>query len=309
MPSPTLSQFFAFTQQRLKCNLNSVFTQAFDLNETDQNTHSLPHAMLYSLLNGGKRVRPMLVFGAAMAVKKQSFCDYKVSHAEDNFANAIEMMHAYSLIHDDLPSMDDDDLRRGQPTCHIQFNEATAILAGDALQTLAFEQALKPCNIPYKSQLDALRCLARASGMEGMVLGQAIDLSSVNKALSLNQLEHMHSLKTGALIETAVTLGALANNASGDQMQALTSYAKHIGLAFQVQDDILDVTSETTVMGKTQGADKELNKPTYVSLLGLNGAQQKAQELRELAHDALQSFTQEAHMLRELADYIVKRNV
>lgn len=302
-----LKDFLQFTQKRLHNNLQQLFVEAQNESPSE---NTLLQAMLYSVLNGGKRVRPMLVYGASIAVKGEAIKhneDYIASEAEDCFANAIELMHGYSLVHDDLPAMDDDDLRRGQATCHIKFDEATAILAGDALQTLAFEQALKRCGLPYKAQLEALRYLAKASGMHGMVMGQAIDLASVNTRVDLEHLEYMHQLKTGALIETSVRLGAIAAEANGTQMQALSAYAAAIGLAFQVQDDILDVIGDTSVLGKAQGADISLNKPTYVSLLGLEGAKAKAQELKNQAFITLESFGEEAQLLRELASYIVER--
>lgn len=267
-----------------------------------QHNHSrLAEAMEYGLLMGGKRIRPLLVYASAFAVSH-------VTEATDTLACSIEAVHAYSLIHDDLPAMDNDDLRRGQPTCHIAFDEATAILAGDALQTMAFELASSITSLPAESTLQALRILSKASGAMGMVLGQAIDLQCVDKQVALQELEDMHNHKTGALIEAAVALGAMSARAEPNQTQALQGYAQSIGLAFQVQDDILDVISDTETLGKTQGADAELNKPTYVSLLGLEGAQIKAQELIHTAHDALSEFDERAQTLHDLADYIIARN-
>ncbi len=261
----------------------------------------LMQAMQYSLLSGGKRIRPILAYASAMAVAE-------LSSAVDRVGCAVEAIHAYSLIHDDLPAMDDDDLRRGQPTCHIAFDEASAILAGDALQTLAFEQLANAPGISDKTRIELIRELATASGAAGMVAGQAIDLASVNQQPSLQQLQHMHSLKTGALIRASVRMGAIATDAANpQQLQALSRYADAIGLAFQVQDDILDVVADTETLGKQQGADIALNKPTYVSLLGLEQAQQKAQQLHQDALSALAEFDEKADTLRALSAYIIER--
>ncbi|WP_390595076.1 (2E,6E)-farnesyl diphosphate synthase [Simiduia litorea] len=260
----------------------------------------LKAAMHYSLTNGGKRVRPLLVYASAQALKPDQ------EDGLDWVAAAVESIHAYSLVHDDLPAMDDDDLRRGKPTTHIAFDEASAILAGDALQTLAFELlALAPFTAELKVGL--ITQLASASGAKGMVLGQAIDLAAVNQQLDLTQLERMHRHKTGALICASVAMGALAAGATTEQLEALQRYAEAIGLAFQVQDDILDVTSDTQTLGKQQGADSSHNKPTYVSLLGLEGAKAKAQELHRDAHQALARLGSAADTLRQLADYIIER--
>lgn len=261
-------------------------------------------AMQYSVMNGGKRVRPLLVFASCEALGG----DIKQAYGA---ACAVELIHAYSLVHDDLPAMDDDALRRGQPTTHIAFDEAYAILAGDALQSLAFDalcnEALSP--ISCTQRLGMLKILAKASGAAGMVGGQAIDLSSVGKTIDLATLELMHRHKTGALIEASVQLGAIASNQATPQaLQQLTEYAQAIGLAFQVQDDILDVTSDTQTLGKQQGSDHEHAKPTYPALLGLEHAKQYADSLREQAHSALTGFDKRADHLRHLADYIVSRS-
>ncbi len=258
-------------------------------------------AMRYSLFNGGKRVRPTLAYAAALAVNPEINLD-----AIDPVACALECLHSYSLVHDDLPAMDDDDLRRGKPTCHIAFNEATAILAGDGLQTLAFE-ILLGTDLPAEKKVELMQYLVRASGADGMVLGQAIDLAAVDQHLNLGQLETMHRYKTGALIRASVAMGALVGNATREQLNALDTYAAAIGLAFQVQDDILDVTVDTETLGKQQGADIARNKPTYVSLLGLDTAKSKASELHQQAIDALGIFAGSADRLRELADYIIRR--
>jgi len=235
----------------------------------------LREAMLHASLQGGKRVRPVLAYASACAVGG-SLEDADVA------ACTAELVHCYSLVHDDLPAMDDDDLRRGQPTVHIAFDEATAILAGDALQALAFRLLSEADGqrAGAATRLRMINLLAAAAGFEGMVSGQSVDFEAMGRSLSLQQLQIMHSLKTGALIRASVLLGALATEkADAVQLAALERYAECIGLAFQVQDDILDVTADTATLGKTQGADQALNKPTYVSLLGLDAATAKAQDL------------------------------
>ena len=259
-------------------------------------------AMRYSLFNGGKRVRPILAYAAALVIKPE------INLALiDPIAAALECLHSYSLVHDDLPAMDDDDLRRGKPTCHIAFNEASAILAGDGLQTLAFD-LLTQTDLPSQIQIQLVRQLALGSGVDGMVLGQAIDLAAVDHQLTLAQLETMHRHKTGALIRASVAMGATAAGADKAQLAALDTYAAAIGLAFQVQDDILDVTGDTATIGKQQGADIARNKPTYVSLLGLDAAKAKAAELHRQALDALSEFGASATPLRQLASYIIDRS-
>ena len=260
-------------------------------------------AMRYAVLAGGKRIRPLLVFAAGAA-----------SHAGEpqlaRVAVAVELIHTYSLVHDDLPTMDNDVLRRGKPTCHVAFNEATALLAGDALQTLAFQVLADPhAGFSASTQVELLHRLALAAGHSGMAGGQAIDLDNVGKALSLVELERMHMMKTGALIRAAVTLGGMAGDGlSPEQLDALDHYAKRVGLAFQVVDDVLDCVAPTTTLGKTAGKDAADDKPTYVSLMGLSAAQQFAQELRDDANDALSLFGPAADRLRQLADYVVSRS-
>ena len=274
----------------------------------DQSTaDALFAAMQYAALGPGKRLRPALVYAAARALGGEDAINR--SHQA---AAALECVHAYSLVHDDLPAMDDDDLRRGRPTCHIQFDEATAILAGDALQCQAFELLVNSA-LPAELKVKVIGELASASGARGMVAGQAIDLAAVDHTLSLEQLKEMHRLKTGALIVASARIGALIGGANDAQLTAITRYAEAIGLAFQVQDDILDVTADTVVLGKTQGADAARNKPTYVSLLGLDGAQTKASELHREAAEALQEIATSAEhvntkILQQLADYIVMRD-
>jgi geranylgeranyl diphosphate synthase type II len=260
-------------------------------------------AMRYSVMNGGKRVRPLLAYAA---------CEALGAPAEDanGAACAVELIHAYSLVHDDLPAMDDDDLRRGQPTTHKAFDEACAILAGDGLQSLAFSALLDARLSPQADaiRLSMVRTLASAAGPAGMVGGQAIDLGSVGVKLDQQALEFMHRHKTGALIEASVRLGALASaRASQGQLEALQAYAQAVGLAFQVQDDILDVESDTATLGKRQGADIARDKPTYPALLGLEAAKVYAVELRDQALVALEGFGESAEPLRALARYIVER--
>tara|TARA_B110000967_G_scaffold40877_1_gene40825 strand:+ start:539 stop:1474 length:936 start_codon:yes stop_codon:yes gene_type:complete len=273
-------------------------------------------AMRYSVFNGGKRLRPALCFAAADAI---SGC-YAYNANEANKANtvntaniakvaaAVEMVHAYSLIHDDLPAMDDDDLRRGQPTCHIKFDEATAILAGDALQSLAFEQLTQLSDLPAATVVELVAMLARYGGCSGMVTGQAIDLAATGQALNLDQLKTMHNHKTGALIEAAVLMGAMATGAaSQQQLDALKSFAQSIGLAFQIQDDILDVESSTEQLGKQQGSDVANGKSTYTTILGLEQARSQAAELYQHSIASLAIFDERAEPLRQLASFIVKR--
>lgn len=260
-------------------------------------------AMRYSVINGGKRIRPLLVYAACEALGGRN-------EQADGAACAVELIHAYSLVHDDLPAMDDDDLRRGLPTTHIAFDQAAAILAGDGLQALAFEVLADELRNPQAAdtRLRMLSILALAAGPAGMVGGQAIDLGSVGHKLDQTALELMHRHKTGALIEASVSLGALASGqADSAALAALANYARAIGLAFQVQDDILDVESDTATLGKRQGADIARDKPTYPALLGLDAAKAYALELRDQALNALQGFDQRAEPLRALARFIVDR--
>ena len=262
---------------------------------------SLFAAMRYSVFNGGKRLRPALCFAAAEAIASSDANTAKV-------AAALEMIHAYSLIHDDLPAMDDDDLRRGKATCHIQFDEATAILAGDGLQSLAFEQLTELHNIPADQIVKLLSMLASYSGCSGMVAGQAIDLAATGQTLSLEQLKTMHRHKTGALIEAAVLMGAIATGAATEQQLAvLKQFAADIGLAFQIQDDILDVESSTEQLGKQQGSDAANQKSTYSSIMGLEEARAEAATLYQQSVASLDIFAERADPLRQLASFIVNR--
>lgn len=263
----------------------------------------LRDAMQYSLLLGGKRLRPFLVYAVGRMLGA-TLTDL------DGPAAAIECLHSYSLIHDDLPAMDDDDLRRGQPTCHKAFDEATAILAGDALQTLAFEILTQHpfSQVTVTRQLELIRELAQQSGYQGMCGGQAIDLAHTDKTMSLAALEQMHRLKTGALIRCAVHFGWLCSPDHNPQhLQALQQYAAAIGLAFQVQDDILDIESDTVTLGKPQGSDLQANKVTYPALLGLEAAKHKAADLVAEAQQALQTLPYDTTELAALAGYVIAR--
>ncbi len=272
------------------------------LEQTSRENTQLTEAMRYSLLLGGKRVRPMLCLATANALGTSH---QLALHA----ACALEFIHAYSLVHDDLPAMDNDALRRGQPTCHIAFDEATAILTGDALQSSAFHLlTLSEFKQPDSIKLALVRELASASGALGMVLGQAIDLSAVGNALSIEDLEQMHQHKTGKLIEASVIMGALCASADRASVQALRHYAQALGLAFQVQDDILDVTGDTATIGKSAGADIALNKPTYVSLLGLDGARAKLEHLYQTCINSLDELHEgNTAELKAIARYVVER--
>jgi farnesyl diphosphate synthase len=289
------NDWMAQTQQRVERALASHLPGAESM------PARLHEAMRYATLGGGKRVRPLLVF-AAGELTGAAAKDLDIA------ACAVEMIHAYSLVHDDLPCMDDDVLRRGRPTCHIEFDEPTALLVGDSLQTLAFELlASQPVSVPAR-QLEMIAILARASGSRGMAGGQAIDLAAVGKALDQPELELMHALKTGALIRAAVLLGALSGEAlAAEERQSLDRFAKRAGLLFQVVDDILDCTASTATLGKTAGKDEAADKPTYVSLLGLEDARSYADDLRHEALGALTIFGERARRLTELADFICHR--
>lgn len=290
----------ARVQAALAQHLGSTDSE-FAIN-TASHLQRLFEAMSYSLLNGGKRVRPLLVYAAAAAIS-----DDVDAETLDQIACAVEYIHAYSLVHDDLPAMDDDDLRRGNPTCHKKFDEATAILAGDALQTRAFELLAQLPHVSAELKIELILALTSASGPRGMVGGQAIDLAAVQKQIDLPHLETMHRLKTGALIRAAVRMGALAAGANDAQLDALDRYAAAIGLSFQVQDDILDITSDTVTLGKPQGSDIERDKPTYPALLGLDAARQKALDLHSEALTALSAFGKHAGYLRDLSAFIIER--
>ena len=289
------SSWVSTHQSRFEDTLKRLLPQA---EVAPQRLHT---AMRYSVLEGGKRVRPLLAFAAGELGGAPAG---RVEIA----AAAVELIHAYSLVHDDMPCMDDDVLRRGKPTCHVEYDEATALLVGDALQSLAF-QLLSEHRLSDDAsrQLQMVKLLAAASGSRGMAGGQAIDLASVGKQLTLPELEQMHIHKTGALIRASILLGAHCGNLDQAQLDKLDRYGKCIGLAFQVVDDVLDSEADTATLGKTAGKDADNDKPTYVTLLGVQAAKEMAAELHGDALDTLVEFGAAAQRLRELADFIVKR--
>ena len=299
--SPDLDSFKHRVSHKVDQQLKSILTPAHKSRLID--------AMNYAVLGGGKRVRPLLCFASAELVQPNALESQAVLSA----ACAVELIHAYSLVHDDLPAMDDDDLRRGRPTTHKQFDEATAILAGDALQTLAFEVLSEASGMSADALIKSIRLLAEASGHAGMAGGQMVDLQAVGKQLDIHELTQMHSMKTGALIKSSVLLGAVAAGCDNEEtLAALSAYAMKIGLAFQIQDDILDHTASTETLGKKQGADAELGKATYVALLGLERAKEKLQLAHSEAIQALdaiytQGNSQDKPLLLQIADYIVAR--
>jgi farnesyl diphosphate synthase len=277
------------------------------LPEADESPAQLHEAMRYAVLGPGKRVRAALVYAAGEASCPSGSASAAQGLALDGAAAAVELVHAYSLIHDDLPCMDDDDLRRGRPTVHRQFDdEALAMLAGDALQPLAFD-CLAQMPIAPALVVQAVQLLARAAGADGMVGGQAIDCASVGHALNIDALQRMHRMKTGAMLEASVLLGGVVAGASSTARNGLESYAAAMGLAFQIVDDILDVTADSATLGKTAGKDAAQGKPTYVSILGLDASRSLLNDLREQAHEALLPLGPSAGRLRELADYIIGR--
>ncbi len=293
-PQP-LEEFLTQCKNRVEKTLQASLSQSNANNK-------LLDAMRYACLDGGKRIRPVLVYASAQAV-------------EANFENcdaaacAVELIHSYSLVHDDLPAMDDDDLRRGKPSVHKAYDEATAILVGDALQALAFQCLSKQRNeLSTTTKIQMTSVLATAAGAAGMTGGQSLDLEASGIVINLEQLESLHKLKTGALIKASVKMGALSGEAIKESdLLALETYAENIGLAFQVQDDILDEIGDTETLGKPQGSDRAQSKSTYVSLLGLEQAKSKAAELATNAIQALEEFPESANHLRDLAAYIVNR--
>ena len=293
----TLSDFPAWAKVK-QSRIEEVLDEALPPEDVEPRT--LHNAMRYSALGGGKRVRALLCYAAA------ELCNTEIAIA-DAAAAAVELIHAYSLVHDDMPCMDDDDLRRGKPSCHKQYDDATALLVGDALQSLAFDVLSTPqlC-ANANQQISMLNILAKAAGSSGMAGGQAIDLNSVGKALTQLQLETMHQLKTGALIQAAALLGA--SSGTLEQISAVHTYTENIGLAFQVIDDILDTEADTATLGKTAGKDADSNKPTYVTILGLDAAKQLADQLHSSAIAALVPFGTKAQRLNELASFITQRS-
>ena len=294
-PPPLLARFLERCQHRIERVLSDEIEQC-------DTSHFLQEAMAYACLDGGKRIRPVLVYGANQALGG------KMADA-DQPAAAVEFIHSYSLVHDDLPAMDDDDLRRGKASTHKAFDEAIAILAGDALQSLAFTVLAKTSlSRPAVTQLKQIQTLAAAVGANGMAGGQCLDFRAAGSQSSLQALEALHRLKTGALIRASVLLGAHSvAGVTERQLEDFQQYADCIGLAFQIQDDILDVTADTAYLGKPQGSDQHNNKITYVSLLGLEQARIRASKLTEDAISALAHFNSEADLLRELAIFITNR--
>ena len=287
-------------QKRVAAQTEIILQQT--LPQISQEPAVLHEAMRYSALDGGKRLRPLLVWAASqLGDSVQAACEAAMA--------AVECIHVYSLVHDDMPEMDNDQLRRGKPTCHVQFGDAVALLTGDALQTLAFDILTAPTELPAERQLKMVQVLAKASGSLGMAGGQAIDLANVGKDMKQPALEQMHGLKTGALIQAAVQLGGLSCPQITDgQLARLDVYAAKLGLAFQVIDDVLDCEADTATLGKTAGKDADNNKPTYVKLMGLQAAREYAEQLVREAVAELAVFDERAQYLRQLAEYVVARN-
>lgn len=296
------SDDFATQWAHYKTRANQQIEAAFERN-LHHNDERLADAMRHSTQNGGKRFRAMLVYASGE-------CFGAELQALDNAAIALEFMHAYSLVHDDLPAMDDDDLRRGKPSCHLQFDEATAILAGDALQALAFEMLTEEIeSVNTAQQIKMIKRLASAAGVLGMAGGQSLDILATGKTLDQNALQGIHERKTGALIRAALLVGALAsNNVSDEELTLIDEYGRKIGLAFQVVDDILDLTQSSQQLGKQSGADAALDKNTYPSLMGLEAAQQYATKLVQTAHISLDKLRRDTAFLHQLADFTLSRN-
>lgn len=294
MPATFESQIAHYTERVAK-KLDSV------LPPVTESPRKLHDAMRYAVFNGGKRVRPLLVYAAGTCL------DVPV-HVLDAPAAAIELIHAFSLVHDDLPAMDDDDLRRGKPTLHRQYDEATAILAADALQPLAFSVLADIPDVPPRSLARLVKMVADACGSIGMTGGQSLDLAAEGRSLTADEIEHMYALKTGALIHAAVVSASLlADNLSPERASAIDAFGRTIGIAFQIRDDILDVEGDTEVIGKQSGADQHLNKATYPGLMGLAQARSRCNELLHSAIEALDDFGEDAESLRWLARFIVER--
>lgn len=290
-----LKQWQAAAQARTESVLETLMPSE------NQVPAKLHEAMRYVTLGGGKRLRPLLVCAAAeLGNSDAAAAEYALA--------AVEFIHVYSLVHDDMPAMDNDSLRRGKPTCHVQYDEATALLVGDALQTQAFDVLSRPTGLPAARQLAMMATLAQASGSLGMAGGQAIDLANVGRAMNQAELEQMHSLKTGALIRAAVRLGALSCPDLGEtELAALDRYAAKLGLAFQVIDDVLDCEADTATLGKTAGKDADNDKPTYVKLMGLSQARAYAETLVAEAVAELEPFGSSALRLRQLAEFVTAR--
>jgi geranylgeranyl pyrophosphate synthase len=290
-----LERLAAF-QQRINVVLEDIIAQ-----RKNAMPERLFDALNYSVLEAGKRLRPSLTYavGESLGVPLSML---------DAPAAAVELIHCYSLVHDDLPAMDDDDLRRGKPTTHIAFDEATAILVGDALQALAFEVLAQAPHLTSIQRLEMVRVVARAAGGNGMVAGQMKDMGATNANLTLTELRELHQQKTGALIEAAVSLGGIASNHASELiLHSLEVYAAHLGLAFQIQDDILDVTQTSETLGKPQGSDQRNQKTTFVSLLGLEEAREEANKHAQLAREALSKMHIQSNLLSDFCQYIVER--
>jgi geranylgeranyl pyrophosphate synthase len=301
MSDPAAKSGIAGDIGRHQARIERVLDRCLTLAEPG--TARLLEAMRYSVLGGGKRLRPILVYATGEALGA-------APEALDAPAAAVELIHAYSLIHDDLPAMDDDDLRRGLPTCHKAFDEGTAVLAGDALQALAFDvlAAEDGSGMPAASRLQSLRVLAYGIGTAGMAGGQAIDLEAVGRRIDIAQLEDMHRRKTGALLKASVLLGAIAAGVTaGPEYAALERFGAELGLAFQIQDDILDVEGDAATLGKATGADAALDKPTYPSLLGMDTARERARQARDNALESLAAFGARGDALASLARFVVDR--
>lgn len=290
----TVEATFARWRERIEAQLEASLPAPFDA------PRGLHQAMRYAVLGGGKRMRPLLVYASGRIFAADE-------NALDAPAMAVELIHAYSLVHDDLPAMDDDALRRGRPTTHIAFDEATAILAGDALQTRAFG-VLADAALPAQLRVDCLQTLAQASGAAGMCGGQALDIDATGQAQPLADLQRMHALKTGALIRAAVRMGALCGHAPAAGLQQLDQVAAALGLAFQVRDDILDVEASSAQLGKTAGKDEAQAKSTFPALLGMDGAKAHLRMLSEQISDGLAGYGQTADALRALARLAVERD-
>ncbi|GAA0857842.1 (2E,6E)-farnesyl diphosphate synthase [Aliiglaciecola litoralis] len=289
-------------QQQYQARINQQISQRLD--GLGDHAPRLKQAMQYSMLNGGKRMRPFLVYATGEMLGAE-LVDL------DPVALAIECIHAYSLVHDDLPAMDDDDLRRGKPTCHIAFDEASAILAGDALQTLAFDIIANASFTQNGAELNLklLKILSNASGYQGMCGGQAMDLAATGASISQTQLQHLHNLKTGALIKASVDMAAcLSAKIDAQTNKLLDEFSSALGLAFQVQDDILDVVGDSQTLGKPQGSDQAHNKSTYPALLGLSGAKDYLHQLHQQALHALDALPYNTRLLKEFTQFIVQRN-
>jgi geranylgeranyl pyrophosphate synthase len=302
--SQLLQSFMQSALQNCEASLSSLASLESAAGDLPTSLERFQPAIRHALQAGGKRIRPLLVYAAGNAVTAAP----AAAQLLDSAACAVELLHTYSLIHDDLPAMDDDDLRRGKPSLHKAYDEATAILVGDGLQARAFELLAEAPGLSDAQRIAMIKVLAAAAGLRGMVGGQYIDIQATDTDMDLAALQTMHALKTGALIRASLAIGGIAAGADQKQLSALDNYGTHIGLAFQVTDDILDVEGNSATLGKTQGKDSDANKPTYVKLMGLDGAKAEARRLLQQALDALESFGESADLLRDLARYIVERD-